>query len=91
MPATFLVVKVFFIIKRSKKNFRSVKTLSNLNKHFPHVEKAQFFYHPDYTVGLGISPNQPTKRLADFNCRWRISLRPKEFSYVIFVIILYNY
>ena len=25
-----------------------------------------FFSHPDYTVGFGISPNQPPKRVADY-------------------------
>jgi hypothetical protein len=28
-----------------------------------------FFSHPDYTVGSGISPDQPPKRVADYNRR----------------------
>ena len=38
-----------------------------------------FFYHPDYTVGTGISPVRGLASFADCYCRWRISLRPKEF------------
>ena len=32
-----------------------------------------FFSHPDYTVGSGISPDQPPKRVADYNRREGIS------------------
>ena len=28
-----------------------------------------FFSHPDFTVGSGISPDQPPKRVADYNRR----------------------
>ena len=30
------------------------------------------------TVGSGISPDQPPKRVADFNCRWGLSPRPED-------------
>ena len=40
--------------------------------------KNKNFSLPDCTVGFGIAPNLP-KRLAGFNRRWRISLRPEIF------------
>ena len=46
-----------------------------------------FFSHPDYTVGSGISPDQPPKRVADYNRREGISAdadhhNPEEFSFI---------
>ena len=29
-------------------------------------EDLHIFFHPDYTVGFGVSPNQPLARVADF-------------------------
>lgn len=44
------------------------------------------FFHPDYTVGSGITPDRPygswTKAFTHYH-RWRISLRP-ETDYVKF-------
>jgi len=35
-----------------------------------------FFSHPDYTVGTGISPVQPPKRVADFSfSTWKVYRR----------------
>lgn len=42
------------------------------------LTKNKNFSLPDCTVGFGIAPNLP-KRLAGFNRRWRISLRPEIF------------
>ena len=52
------------------------------------IKQFCFFYHPDYTVGFGITPNQP-KRLAGFNCRWGITPRPEEYLVHIYFISQY--
>ena len=31
-----------------------------------HIKKIVFFSHPDFTVGSGISPDQPQVRVADY-------------------------
>ena len=41
-----------------------------------------FFFHPDYTVGIGISPN-PALRLADCHCRWGVTPRPED-TFILF-------
>jgi len=28
--------------------------------------KSHIFFHPDYTVGLGVTPSQPRERLVDY-------------------------
>jgi len=38
---------------------------------------SSILFHPDYTVGFGISPNLP-KRLADYHRRWGITPRPEN-------------
>ena len=43
-----------------------------------------FFSHPDFTVGFGISPNQPPKRVADYTAgrefqQLLITTTPKNF------------
>lgn len=35
------------------------------------------FYHPDFTVGFGISPNRPPKRFADFTAGRELHPTPK--------------
>ena len=35
------------------------------------------FYHPDFTVGLGIAPNRPPKRFADFTAGRELHPTPK--------------
>ena len=37
-----------------------------------------FFFHPDYTVGFGISPNQLLSAGRGLYRRWGISPRPEE-------------
>ena len=37
------------------------------------------FFHPDFTVGFGISPNQRVSPLADFDRRYGISPIPEDF------------
>ncbi len=37
-----------------------------------------FFSHPDYTVGLGITPSQPPKRVADYTAGWESHPAPKN-------------
>ncbi len=47
----------------------------------------EFFSHPDlYTVGPGITPDQPSKQLADFYRRLGISPCPEEFLYLLIVL-----
>ena len=43
------------------------------------------FFHPDYTVGSGISPDQ--RKLVDFNHRWGLAPRLEDSCY--FVLLLY--
>jgi len=40
--------------------------------------KFKFFSHPDFTVGFGISPNQPLARVADYTAgrEFSVSLSP---------------
>jgi hypothetical protein len=38
-----------------------------------------FFYHPDFTVGLGISPNRHLSVFADYHCRYGIAPIPEEY------------
>ncbi len=40
-----------------------------------------FFSHPDFTVGFGISPNQPPKRVADYTAGWESHPAPKNYIY----------
>ena len=37
--------------------------------HLDVYKRQVFFSHPDYTVGPGIPPDQPPKRVADYNRR----------------------
>ena len=37
------------------------------------------------TVGSGISPDQPPKRVADYNCRWGLSPRPEVLVVYYFI------
>ena len=37
-----------------------------LQVHLMSWEELHIFFHPDYTVGFGVSPNQPFARVADF-------------------------
>jgi hypothetical protein len=37
-----------------------------------------FFSHPDFTVGFGIAPNQPPKRVADYTAGWESHPAPKN-------------
>jgi len=39
------------------------------------------FFHPDYTVGFGISPNQRICARGLYR-RWGITPRPEEFSFI---------
>ena len=43
-----------------------------------------FFSHPDCTVGFGISPNQPPKRLADFTAGWESHPAPKKYIIIFY-------
>ena len=51
-----------------------------------------FFSHPDFTVGSGISPDQPlhtlTQRVADFTAGWELHPAPKNLLMQFIVIIL---
>jgi len=53
---------------------------------FQGAEKAQKnrFFHPDYTVGNGISPCQPLEdqRVASCHRRWGISPRPETVTII---------
>jgi hypothetical protein len=49
------------------------------------IPEMPFFYHPDYTVGSGVSPNQPFGSRAlppvrNFTCPQRVSF---EIDYII--------
>jgi len=37
------------------------------------------FYHPDFTVGFGIAPNQPPKRVADYTAGRESHPAPKNY------------
>ena len=41
-----------------------------------------FFSHPDFTVGSGISPDQPPKRVADYTAGRESHPAPKKFSFL---------
>ena len=77
--------------------FQSSSSVRKKCAHLPYKRSAQkilrsdkkFFYHPDYTVGFGISPNQESglapgarRRLMpkSNHCRWGIAPRPKELT-----------
>ena len=56
-----------------------------------------FFSHPDYTVGFGISPNQPPKRVADYTAGREfqseaalITLPRRNFLFMQSIITLYR-
>ena len=69
----------------------------NLFRGNEHVQKNQpiyifcaFFSHPDFTVGFGISPNQPPKRVADYTAgrefrfpRISITLPRRNFLFMV--------
>jgi len=38
-----------------------------------------FFFHPDFTVGPGISPGQPLARVADFTAGRELHPTPKKY------------
>jgi hypothetical protein len=42
------------------------------------------FYHPDYTVGPGVSPSQPPKRVADFTASREFHPAPKNIVVIQF-------
>ncbi len=41
-----------------------------------------FFSPPDFTVGSGISPDQPPKRVADYTAGRELHPAPKKFSFM---------
>ena len=46
------------------------------------IKYCAFFSHPDFTVGSGISPDQPPKRVADYTAGRELHPAPKKFSFV---------
>ena len=77
-------------------------------KIFPHIKKPRellpgalstfmkycaFFSHPDFTVGSGISPDQPPKRVADYTAGRELHPAPKKFFFYEFIIThsFFNY
>ena len=42
-----------------------------------------FFSHPDYTVGSGISPDQPPKRVADYTAGRESHPAPKNLFFIV--------
>ena len=45
------------------------------------------FFHPDYTVGIGISPIRPNYRLADYDRRSGITPCPEDIVILLSFII----
>ena len=47
-----------------------------------YIYHIRIFFHPDFTVGSGISPDQPlhtlTQRVADFTAGWELHPAPKN-------------
>jgi hypothetical protein len=42
---------------------------------------AAFFFHPDFTVGFGLAPNQPPKRVADYTAGRESHPTPKKYIF----------
>jgi hypothetical protein len=47
-----------------------------------------FFSHPDYTVGSGITPDQPLSRFADYTAGREFHPAPKNFNLFTWFIIV---
>ena len=57
----------------------------------PHqVLSSTLFSHPDYTVGSGVSPDQPPKWVADFTAGWESHPAPKNIFYAIILLPSYR-
>ena len=59
-----------------KKRLRKKRSLQKLNN--------CIFYHPDFTVGFGISPNRPPQRFADFTAGRELHPTPKILYFVCY-------
>lgn len=79
-----MIIKKFVILE-VKERLLSIKkpeqscsgiTLAHRNEIIPSI-----FSHPDFTVGFGISPNQPHKWVADYYRRLGLSPDPEELYY----------
>ena len=47
------------------------------------------FFHPDYTVGMGVSPIQPAhRRFADFTASEELHLALKQTDQIFYIIVL---
>jgi hypothetical protein len=58
------------------------------NRAFEHIKYSensrQFFFHPDYTVGCGITPHQLA--LADYTAGGELHPAPKIFIFIFYII-----
>ena len=65
-----------FVITKPPKKALTVNTVR------AKMQKTKLF-HPDYTVGYGISPYQPPNAARGLYRRWGISPRPECFFFII--------
>jgi len=80
----------FFVLQKNKSPGYHIRgiiiTHANGSPEPPH----NFFSHPDYTVGTGISPVQPPARVADYTAGGESHPAPKNLHLFYVVIIAQN-
>ena len=77
---------VFAYIEHLKKNyfrvFFGVKKRAPINRDAQNTA-LKFFYHPDYTVGTGISPVRELSLFADFTAGGELHSAPKNIRLIL--------